>query len=98
MNDNRKIEGIKGVEVFAGIDVGKEAHYLRRLTIVREKIVQETIRCQARLKAVLNEYLPEYEKCFCKLTVKTSLELLKMFGLAGLRGEATGKEVAKTAV
>jgi len=29
MNDNRKIEGIKGVEVFAGIDVGKEAHYLR---------------------------------------------------------------------
>lgn len=58
MNDNRKIEGIKGVEVFAGIiDVGKEAHYLRRLTIVREKIVQETIRCQARLKTVLDEYL-----------------------------------------
>lgn len=214
MNDNRKIEGIKGVEVFAGIDVGKEAHYLsliekngmvkvagvriennkkgfeemlrllekaggketvavgfeptghywkaagyylqekgyrpylvnpfhvklskelrdnrqrktdkkdnqliahlvregkymnsmllvgeyedlRRLTIVREKIVQEMIRCQARLKTVLDEYLPEYEKCFCKPTIKTSLELLKRFGLAGLRSETTGKEVAKTIV
>jgi transposase len=214
MNDNRKVEGIKGVRVFAGIDVGKEAHYLsliekngmikaagiridnnregfegmlkllekaggkemvavgfeptghywksagyylqergyqpylinpfhvklskelrdnrqrktdkkdsqliahliregkymnsrllvgeyedlRRLTIVREKIVQEMIRCQARLKAVLDEYLPEYEKCFCKLTIKTSLELLKRFGLAGLRNETRGKKIAKAIV
>lgn len=214
MNDNRKIEGIKGVKVFVGIDVGKEAHYLsmlerdglvkvagikiennregfegmlkllekeggeervavgfeptghywkaagyylqergyrpylvnpfhvklskelrdnrqrktdkkdsqliahlvregkymksrllvgeyedlRRLTIVREKIVQEMIRCQMRLKTVLDEYLPEYEKCFCKLTIKTSLELLKKFGLAGLRNETTGEEVAKAII
>jgi len=214
MNGNRKVEGIKGVKVFAGIDVGKEAHYLsliekdgmvkaagiridnnregfeemlkllekaggketvavgfeptghywkaagyylqekgyrpylvnpfhvrlskelrdnrqrktdkkdsqliahlvregkymnsrllageyedlRRLTIVREKIVQEMIRCQVRLKAALDEYLPEYEKCFCKLTIKTSLELLKRFGLTGLRSEAKEEEVAKAIV
>ena len=51
-----------------------------------------------RLKAVLDEYLPEYEKCFCKLTIKTSLELLKRFGLAGLRNSATRKEVKKMIV
>ncbi len=28
MNGNRKVEGIKGVKVFTGIDVGKSAHYL----------------------------------------------------------------------
>lgn len=74
-----------------------EYEVLRRLTVAREKIVQELVRSSVRLRTVLDEYLPEYEKCFCKVTIKTSLELLKKYGLSGLRSNS-GNEVAQDIV
>ncbi|MEM3473543.1 MAG: IS110 family transposase [archaeon] len=71
---------------------------LRRLTTLRERIVQEMIRCQIRLTSILDEYLPEYEKCFSKITIKTSLVLLKKYGIKGLTDRANTEEVVKDIV
>ena len=46
----------------------------------------------------MDEYLPEYEKCFCKITIKTSLALLKKYGIKGLTDRANREEVVKDIV
>ena len=71
---------------------------LRRLTTARERIVQEIVRCRIRLISILDEYLPEYERCFCKITTKTSLKLLNKYGIRGLREKSNTKEVLEDIV
>ena len=71
---------------------------LRRLTTARERMVQEIVRCRIRLISILDEYLPEYERCFCKITAKTSLKLLNKYGIKGLREKSVALEVVKDIV
>lgn len=58
---------------------------LRRITGLRDKISEDNKRTQIRLITILDEYLPEYSKCFSELKGKTSLGLLKKYGINGLR-------------
>lgn len=64
---------------------------LRKITVAREKMVKELIRAKIRLRTVLDEHLPEYEKCFCDIAGATSAGLLEKYGLNGLRNNQGNK-------
>jgi len=66
---------------------------LRRLTTHRQKLVIKLGREKIFLRNLLDQYLPEYQKRFSCLTCKTSLALLKKYGIAELRNSA--HEIAK---
>ena len=70
---------------FKSLEVAGVYLDLRKVTVAREKMVKELIRAKIRLITVLDEYLPEYEKCFCDIAGMTSLGLLEKYGLNGLR-------------
>ncbi len=62
-----------------------EYELLRRLTLLRDKIVEDNKRAKIRLVTLLDEYLPEYVGCFSELMGKTSINLLKKYGISALR-------------
>jgi len=57
---------------------------LREYTKLREQLKKELSRVKIQLKTLLDEFLPEYENCFSVVIIKTSLALLKAYGLRGL--------------
>jgi transposase len=63
---------------------------LRKVTMVREKMTRELSRCRIRLITLLDEYLPEYEGCFCDVLGATSLKLLEKYGIQGLKNKTEG--------
>jgi len=68
-----------------GILLVKKYAELRKLTTLRLTQVQEQTRATIRLKTLLNEYCPEFEKTFSKIVGNTSLEFLQEYGFEGLR-------------
>lgn len=70
---------------FKSLEVAGTYLDMRKVTVAREKMVKELIRAKIRMITVLDEYLPEYEKCFCDVAGVTSLGLLGKYGLKGLR-------------
>lgn len=68
---------------------------LRRITSLRDKISEDNKRTQIRLITILDEYLPEYSKCFSELKGKTSLGLLKKYGVNGLRFNKDRENIIK---
>jgi transposase len=63
---------------------------LRKVSLVREKMVRELSRCRVRLITLLDEYIPEYEGCFCNVLGVTSLKLLEKYGIKGLKNNTGG--------
>ena len=58
---------------------------LRNITNLRTQLTENHSRVKIRIKALLDEYLPEYEDCFSDVTCLTSLSLLKEYTLQKLK-------------
>lgn len=63
---------------------------LRKVSMVREKMMRELSRCKIRIITLLDEYMPEYEGCFCDVMGVTSLKLLEKYGIEGLKSGVEG--------
>lgn len=68
---------------------------LRRISILRDKISEDNKRAQIRLVTILDQYLPEYSRCFSELKGKTSLGLLKKYGITDLRFSEDREKIIK---
>lgn len=73
----------------------EEYELLRRLTLLRDKILEDNKRIQIRLITLLDEYLPEYVGCFSQLKGKASIGLLNKYGISGLRFNDKRDEIIK---
>lgn len=58
---------------------------LRRLTNLRQRVVEDKTRIKNQLKCLLDEYLPEYRDNIKNIFSKTSVELMTKFSLEELR-------------
>lgn len=57
---------------------------LRQFSLLRDMLVKSLSKEKVRLRALLDEFIPEYDSCFKDPSRKTSLKLLESFGLEGL--------------
>jgi transposase len=60
---------------------------LRNITNLRMQLTEDHSRIKIRIKALFDEYLPEYEGCFSDMTCLTSLSLLKKYTLKELKND-----------
>lgn len=60
---------------------------LRNITNLHIQLTEDQSRVKIRLKALLDEYLPEYEDCFSDMTCSTSLSLLEKYTLEQLKSD-----------
>ncbi len=65
---------------------------LRVLTIAREDVALDLKRATIKLKTLLDQYLPEYEKLFPTVSIKSSLAFLRTFGISGIQSSLCAEE------
>lgn len=89
IKDSQIIAKIVSREEFLTVTtVEKKYDELREFSLARDGLIKDLGRKKTQLKALFDQFLPEFSSCFSDLTGKTSIALLETFSIAGLTNKA----------